>query len=114
MTRCGRARTVPLGAWAVCVAGAALVARMPGDPGTLPTSWLVVAALLGVGALRGSRAAWGVLVALNLILVLSFLQLARPIEAQLVSFYALSLLSLLSLLAVPVLEARERRTALAA
>ena len=98
-------------AWAACVAAASGVSHLPGDPGPVPTSWLVVATLLGVLAVRGSRAAWAVLVALDSLLVSSFALLALPIGGQLMLFYALALVALLSLLAVPLLEARIRRAA---
>ncbi|MCW2743193.1 MAG: hypothetical protein JWR45_3615 [Blastococcus sp.] len=98
-------------AWAACVAGALLVARMPDDPGSVPTGWLVVLTLLGILAARGSRAAWAGLVGLHVLLVASFLLLAWPIGAQLAAFYALAALALLPLLAVPLLAAGTRRVA---
>jgi len=96
-------------AWAACVAGALLVARMPGDPGSVPTGWLVLLTLLGILAARGSRAAWAALVGLHVLLVASFLLLAWPIGAQLAAFYALAALALLALLAVPLGQAHLRR-----
>jgi hypothetical protein len=99
-------------AWAACVGGALLVARMPGDPGSVATQWLAVLTLLGILAARGSRVAWAVLVAVHVLLVASFLLVVWPIGAQLVTFYALATLALLPLLAAPLAEVRVRRAPL--
>jgi hypothetical protein len=99
-------------AWAACVGGALLVARMPGDPGSVPTQWLVLLTLLGILAARGSRLAWTALVGLHVLLVASFLLVVRPIGAQLVTFYLLATLALLPLLAAPLADVRARRTTL--
>ncbi|MDT0278321.1 hypothetical protein [Blastococcus goldschmidtiae] len=100
MTRLGTpSRPVAMGVWAGCVAGAALLAARPGDPGPVPGAWLLVLAVLGFLAVRGSRLAWTVLTALNAVLLASFFLLAWPIEAQLWAFYGLVALGLAALVA---------------
>ncbi len=100
MTRLGaRSRPAGMALWAGCVAGAALLAARPGDPGPVPGAWLLVLALLGFLAVRGSRLAWALLTALNAVLLATFLLLAWPVEPQLWAFYGLVALGLAALVA---------------
>ncbi|MGY2126875.1 hypothetical protein [Blastococcus sp. SYSU DS0617] len=109
MTRPG-ARPVAMGLWAGCVAGAALLAARPGDPGSVPGAWLLVLALAALLAARGSRAAYGLLIVLNTGLLLTVFLLATPIAASLWLFYGLVAAGLVALVGVPLL-ARDRSPA---
>ena len=99
VTRTSSPRPAALALWAVCVAGAALLAARPGDPGPIPGGWLLVLAVLGFLAVRGSRLAWALLVALDAVLLASFLLLAWPVEPALWVFYGLVALGLAALVA---------------
>ena len=85
--------------WADLVAAAVVVADRPGDPGPVPSGWLVVLAVLAVLSGRGSTAAWAVLVVLDGALLGTVALLAWPVGGSLVLFYALVAAGLLVLLA---------------
>ncbi|MCF6746510.1 hypothetical protein E9529_19975 [Blastococcus sp. KM273128] len=106
-----RPRSVAVAVWAVLVTATAVVAALPGDPGTVPAGWLVALALLGVLAFRGSDAAYAVLVVLNAVLLSTALLLATPVAAPFWAFYGLVAAALAALVGIPLLA---RRTAVAA
>ena len=84
--------------WAGSVAGAALLAARPGDPGPIPGGWLLVLTVLGFLAVRGSRLAWTVLTALNAgLLATVVVLLPWPLEPQVAAFYGLVALGLTGL-----------------
>ena len=85
--------------WAGLVAAAVVLADRPGDPGPVPTGWVVVLAVLGVLSGRGSTAAWAVLVTLNAVLLATVALLAWPVDGSLRAFYALVAAALVVLLA---------------
>ncbi|MGY2066911.1 hypothetical protein [Blastococcus sp. SYSU DS0619] len=107
MTRVAdRPRHFAVGVWAVFVAATAVLASLPGDPGTIPGGWLVVLAVLGVLAFRGSDVAYAVLVVLNLTLLGTVLLLAAPVAPAIWAFYALVAAALAALVAIPLLARR--------
>ena len=109
MTRVAeRPRHVAVGAWGVFVAATAVLASRPGDPGTIPGGWLVVLAVLGVLAFRGSDLAYAALVVLNLTLLGTALLLAPPVAPAIGAFYALVAAALAALVGVPLLARRLR------
>ena len=89
--------------WAVFVAAAAAVAGLPDDPDTIPGAWLATLAVLGAFAFRGSRTAYTVLVALNVVLLASMLHLTSPVAPSLWTFYAMVAAALTALAGIPLL-----------
>ena len=104
MTRAAaRPHSCAVALWAVFVASAAAVAGLPDDPETIPGAWLATLAVLGVLAFRGSRTAYAVLVALNVVLLASMLLLTSPVAPSLWAFYAMVAAALTALVGVPLL-----------
>ena len=104
MTRVvARPHSWAVGLWALFVAAAVAVAALPGDPGTIPGAWVAALAVLGAFAYRGSRTAYTVLVALNVVLLASMLHLTSPVAPSLWAFYAMVAAALTALVGVPLL-----------
>ncbi|NEK84177.1 hypothetical protein GCU60_00090 [Blastococcus saxobsidens] len=104
MTRvAARPRSAAVGVWAVFVAATAVVAALPGDPGTVPGGWLVVLAVIGLLAFRGSDAAYAVLAVLNVALLATVLLLATPVAPSIWAYYALVAAALAALVGIPLL-----------
>ena len=104
MTRVvARPHSWAVGLWALFVAAAVAVAALPGDPGTIPGAWVAALAVLGVLAVRGSSAAYAVLVALDAVLLATVLLLTSPVAPTLWAFYALVAAALTALVGVPLI-----------
>ena len=104
MTRvAARPHSWAVGLWALFVAAAVADAALPGDPGTIPGAWVAALAVLGVFAVRGSSAAYAVLVALNAVLLATVLLLTSPVAPTLWAFYALVAAALTALVGVPLI-----------